>query len=61
MLAQWRGILANRPFLLFSVAMIGSYVLSFQVYLALPLEVRGSAATASSARRRWRCSSRSPG
>ena len=33
-------ILANRPFLLFSVAMIGSYVLSFQVYLALPLEVR---------------------
>ncbi|MFJ4977347.1 MFS transporter [Streptomyces coeruleorubidus] len=39
-LAQWRGILANRPFLLFSVAMIGSYVLSFQVYLALPLEVR---------------------
>ncbi len=39
-LAQWRGILANRPFLLFSTAMIGSYVLSFQVYLALPLEVR---------------------
>ncbi|MFI7016130.1 MFS transporter [Streptomyces sp. NPDC050164] len=39
-LAQWRGILANRPFLLFSIAMIGSYVLSFQVYLALPLEVR---------------------
>ena len=25
------------PFLLFAVAMIGSYVLSFQVYLALPL------------------------
>jgi MFS family permease len=39
-LAQWRGILANRPFILFSIAMIGSYVLSFQVYLALPLEVR---------------------
>ncbi|MEU3629149.1 MDR family MFS transporter [Streptomyces fradiae] len=39
-LAEWRGILANRPFLLFSVAMIGSYVMSFQVYLALPLEVR---------------------
>ncbi|MFI0773599.1 MFS transporter [Streptomyces sp. NPDC021212] len=39
-LAQWRGIMANRPFLLFSLAMIGSYVLSFQVYLALPLEVR---------------------
>ncbi|MFI1044569.1 MDR family MFS transporter [Streptomyces griseoruber] len=39
-LTQWRGIIANRPFLLFSGAMIGSYVLSFQVYLALPLEVR---------------------
>ncbi|MER6997970.1 MFS transporter [Streptomyces sp. NPDC000410] len=39
-LRQWRGILANRPFLLFSVAMIGSYVMSFQVYLSLPLEVR---------------------
>lgn len=39
-LSQWRGILANRPFLLFSGAMIGSYVLTFQVYLALPLEVR---------------------
>ncbi|MFC8342699.1 MFS transporter [Streptomyces sp. NPDC057280] len=39
-LAQWCGILANRPFLLFSGAMVGSYVLSFQVYLALPLEVR---------------------
>ncbi|MEV7543350.1 MFS transporter [Streptomyces sp. NPDC089915] len=39
-LTQWRGILRNRPFLLFSVAMIGSYVMNFQVYLALPLEVR---------------------
>ncbi|MEV4192294.1 MFS transporter, partial [Streptomyces toxytricini] len=39
-LAQWRGILANRPFVLFSIAMAGSYVLSYQVYLALPLEVR---------------------
>ncbi|MEV0115807.1 MFS transporter [Streptomyces sp. NPDC050844] len=39
-LSQWRGVLANRAFLLFSLAMIGSYVLSFQVYLALPLEVR---------------------
>ncbi|ONI49964.1 MULTISPECIES: MFS transporter [unclassified Streptomyces] len=36
-LAQWRSVLANRPFLLFSGAMIGSYVLTFQVYLALPL------------------------
>ncbi|MFE1560330.1 MDR family MFS transporter [Streptomyces sp. NPDC058734] len=39
-LVQWRGILRNRPFLLFSVAMIGSYVMTFQVYMALPLEVR---------------------
>ncbi|MER5972845.1 MFS transporter [Streptomyces sp. NPDC002055] len=36
-LAQWREVVANRPFLLFSLAMIGSYVLAFQVYLALPL------------------------
>ncbi|MEI5522284.1 MFS transporter [Streptomyces brasiliscabiei] len=40
LLTQWRGILANRPFLLFAAAMTGSYVLTFQVYLALPLEVR---------------------
>ncbi|KPC61280.1 MFS transporter [Streptomyces chattanoogensis] len=39
-LSQWRSVVANPPFLLFSAAMIGSYVLSFQVYLALPLEVR---------------------
>ncbi|MFF4350999.1 MDR family MFS transporter [Streptomyces sp. NPDC001530] len=37
-LADWRTVVRNRPFLLFSAAMIGSYVLSFQVYLALPLE-----------------------
>ncbi|MFJ3658736.1 MFS transporter [Streptomyces nigra] len=36
-LTQWRTVVANRPFLLFSLAMIGSYVLTFQVYLALPL------------------------
>ncbi|MFE3548139.1 MFS transporter [Streptomyces kronopolitis] len=36
-LAQWRAVVANRPFLLFSLAMIGSYVLTFQIYLALPL------------------------
>ncbi|ODA71586.1 MFS transporter [Streptomyces sp. AVP053U2] len=36
-LAQWRQVIANRPFLLFSCAMIGSYVLTFQVYLALPM------------------------
>lgn len=38
--SQWRSIVRNRAFLLFSTAMIGSYVLTFQVYLALPLEVR---------------------
>lgn len=37
---QWRSVLRNRSFVLFSIAMIGSYVLAFQVYLALPLEVR---------------------
>ena len=36
-LADWRVVLVNRSFLLFAAAMIGSYVLSFQVYLALPL------------------------
>lgn len=37
-LQDWRSVVANRSFLLFAVAMIGSYVLSFQVYLALPLQ-----------------------
>lgn len=37
-LANWRAVLRNRPFLLFAVVMIGGYVLSFQVYLALPLQ-----------------------
>ncbi|GHC87842.1 MFS transporter [Streptomyces flavofungini] len=36
---QWRAVFGNRPFWLFSLAMTGSYVLSFQVYLALPLEM----------------------
>jgi len=36
-LDDWRVIVANRRFLWFAAAMIGSYVLSFQVYLALPL------------------------
>lgn len=36
-LADWRIVAGNRRFVLFSCAMIGSYVLSFQVYLALPL------------------------
>jgi len=35
---DWRVVIANRSFVLFAVAMIGSYVLSFQVYLALPLQ-----------------------
>ncbi|MEU4029110.1 MFS transporter [Streptomyces anulatus] len=39
-LADWRSIAANRPFLLFALAMSGSYVLAFQVYLALPLRAR---------------------
>ncbi|MFE3991157.1 MDR family MFS transporter [Streptomyces goshikiensis] len=38
--ADWRTIAANRPFLLFCGAMAGSYVLAFQVYLALPLRAR---------------------
>ncbi|PSR69212.1 MFS transporter [Nocardia sp. MDA0666] len=37
-LQDWRTVLANRRFLAFAVAMIGSYVLSFQVYLSLPLQ-----------------------
>jgi MFS family permease len=40
LLAGWRVALRNRRFLAFSAAMIGSYVLTFQVYLALPLETR---------------------
>ncbi|OMI38890.1 MFS transporter [Streptomyces sparsogenes] len=35
--SQWRQVASNRPFLLFSAAMTGSYVLTFQVYLLLPL------------------------
>ncbi|OBJ90334.1 MFS transporter [Mycobacterium asiaticum] len=37
-LDDWRVVIRNRSFLLFATAMIGSYVLSFQVYLALPLQ-----------------------
>ena len=37
-LQDWRTVVSNRSFLLFfAVAMIGSYVLTFQVYLAMPL------------------------
>lgn len=38
--SQWRDVAANRVFLRFAAAMTGSYVLSFQIYLALPLEAR---------------------
>ena len=38
--ADWRTVVANRLFLLFAAAMTGSYVLAFQVYLALPLRAR---------------------
>lgn len=34
---DWRTVVANRAFVGFSIAMIGAYVLSFQVYLAMPL------------------------
>ncbi|MEV6334075.1 MFS transporter [Nocardia vinacea] len=37
-LDDWRRVVANRRFVCFALAMIGSYVLSFQVYLALPLQ-----------------------
>ncbi|MFF0637714.1 MDR family MFS transporter [Nocardia sp. NPDC004151] len=37
-LQDWRTVAANRRFVAFAAAMIGSYVLSFQVYLALPLQ-----------------------
>lgn len=38
--SDWRIVAANRSFLLFALVMIGSYVLSFQTYLALPMEAR---------------------
>ncbi|WP_040792526.1 MFS transporter [Nocardia paucivorans] len=37
-LEDWRTVVGNRKFMAFAAAMIGSYVLSFQVYLALPLQ-----------------------
>ncbi|MFC9391260.1 MFS transporter [Streptomyces venezuelae] len=42
---QFRTVLAHRTFWLFSLVMTGSYVLSFQVYLALPLAAGGTATT----------------
>ncbi|MFH8257582.1 MFS transporter [Streptomyces roseolus] len=49
---QTGTVLRNRPFWLFSLAMTGSYVLSFQIYLALPLETErltGNGTTATAA------------
>ncbi len=40
MFGDWRQVMGNRGFLLFSLAMIGSYVLNFQIYLGLPIEIR---------------------
>lgn len=45
-LADWRVVAGNRRFVLFALAMTGSYVLSFQVYLALPLASRSPLLTA---------------
>ncbi|MGW7578484.1 MFS transporter [Streptomyces sp. NPDC054765] len=45
--ADWRGIIRNRPFVLFSAAMAGSYLLAFQTYLALPLQARALVGDAS--------------
>ncbi|MEU2239998.1 MFS transporter [Streptomyces sp. NPDC018338] len=42
---QFRTVLSHRTFWLFSLAMTGSYVLSFQVYLALPLAAEGTGLT----------------
>lgn len=40
LLRDWRIVFGDRAFLLFSFAMIGSYILNFQVYLGLPIEMR---------------------
>ncbi|ASU85842.1 MFS transporter [Nocardiopsis gilva YIM 90087] len=45
-LGDWRGVLANRGFVVFTIAMAGSYVLNFQIYLALPLTVQDAVAAA---------------
>lgn len=37
-LHDWRTVVGNRRFLGFAVAMSGAYVLSFQIYLALPMQ-----------------------
>jgi MFS family permease len=38
--SSWRTVFANRPFILFAAGMAGGYLLSFQVYLLLPLAAR---------------------
>lgn len=48
-LDDWRVVVRNRSFLLFAAAMIGSYVLTFQVYLALPLQAAALAPHSQSA------------
>ncbi len=37
-LQDWRTVVRNRSFLGFAAAMTGAYVLSFQIYLALPMQ-----------------------
>jgi MFS family permease len=59
-LDDWRTVLGNRSFVLFSLAMIGSYVLSFQVFLALPLEARRIAGPGVAGTSWWPCSSPFP-
>ncbi|MBP2452350.1 MFS transporter [Mycolicibacterium lutetiense] len=46
---DWRTVVSNRSFVCFAAAMIGSYVLNFQVYLALPLHAATIAPEHSSA------------
>ncbi|WP_433239393.1 MDR family MFS transporter [Streptosporangium sp. CA-135522] len=41
-LADWWSVLSGRSFMLFALAMTGAYVLSFQLYLALPLQLNGA-------------------
>ncbi|WP_179475987.1 MFS transporter [Mycolicibacterium vinylchloridicum] len=48
-LGDWRTVLGNRSFMLFAGAMVGSYVLSFQVYLAIPLQAKHLAPESESA------------
>jgi len=38
-MSSWREVFSNRPFMLFSLAMLGSLALFNQLYLGLPLEI----------------------